>query len=374
MLNNRRFRVFTAAAACGLLVSFFAWAQETHAPPAPKSESGIQKAAENTIRVKVQVVNTPVAVRDAKNRAILNLQKEDFEIFDNKEKQTIEAFDLAGEPLSTVLVLETSSRVAPLLPTIRRSAVVFTQTVVGSSGSAAIIGYDKVIQRLQPFTDNHEDIEKTITGIKPGDKTARLYDALSDAVVLLRGQPSGRRRVILVVGEPLDTGSNEKFGQVLREAQLANVVIYSVGLSSTAALALTEPQQSDPISATPPGTFGMPPVPGTVQTPTSAQRQNAMLLDLGAVAELAVRNAPGLVINHPLEVATAATGGMYQSTFRNRTIEKALAEIGGDLNAQYTLSYNPTKSNQPGYHQIRIVVNRPGVKVRTRPGYYLEAN
>ena len=150
-------------------------------------------------------------------------------------------------------------------------------------------------------------------------------------------------------------------------------MIYSVGLSSTAALALTEPQQSDPISATPPGTFGMPPVPGTVQTLTSAQRQNAMSMDLGALAELAVRNAPGLVINHPLEVATAATGGMYQSTFRNRTIEKALAAIGGDLNAQYTLSYNPTKSEQPGYHQIRIVVNRPGVKVRTRPGYYLEA-
>jgi len=373
MLKNIRPPVFLVLTACAIFSSIFARSQESQGPPASRPGAGIEKPSEGAIRVKVQVVNTPVAVRDAKNNVILDLQKENFQIFDNKEKQTIEAFDLAGEPLSTVLVLETSSRVAPLLPTVRKSAIVFTQTVVGSSGSAAIIGYDKVIQRLQLFTENHETIEKAITNLKAGDKTARLYDALSDAVVLLRGQPSGRRRVILVVGEPLDTGSNEKFGQVLREAQLANVVIYSVGLSSTAALALTEPQQSDPISATPPGTFGMPPVPGTVQTLTSAQRQNAMSMDLGALAELAVRNAPGLVINHPLEVATAATGGMYQSTFRNRTIEKALAAIGGDLNAQYTLSYNPTKSEQPGYHQIRIVVNRPGVKVRTRPGYYLEA-
>jgi len=360
-------------AALGVFAPIFAWAQETHGPTSSKPAETIQKSPEGSIRVKVQVVNTPVAVRDAKNNVILDLRKENFQILDNKEKQTIESFDLAGEPLSAVLVVETSSRVAPLLPTIQKSAIVFTQTVVGTSGNAAVIGYDKVVQRLQPFTENHDDIEKAITSLKAGDKSARLYDALSDAVVLLRGQPSGRRRVIIVVGEPLDSGSNEKFGQVLREAQLANIVIYSVGLSSTAALAHYEPQQTGPISATPPGIFGMPPVPGTVQTPTSAERQNAVMLNLESIAELVVRNAPGLVIDHPLEIATAATGGMYQSTFRDRTIEKAMAAIGGDLNAQYTLSYVPTKSEEPGYHEIRIIVNRRGLKVRTRPGYYLEA-
>ncbi len=331
------------------------------------------KSPETGIRVKVQVVNAPVAVRDAKKRVILDLRKEDFTILDNRVKQTIESFDLAGEPLSTVLVLETSSRVAPFLPAVRKSAIVFTQTVVGASGSAAVIGYDKIVARVQPFTENQDDIEKAITHLKAGDTTARLYDALSDAVVLLRTQPSGRRRVIIVVGESKDTGSNEKFGEVLRRAQLANIVIYSVGLSTASAEARYEPQQAGPISAMPPGTFGMPPMPGTAQTPTSVE-QYAGNMDLGALAELAVRNAAGVVISQPLEVAAAATGGMYQSIYRDRTIENAVGEIGGDLNAQYTLSYEPTKSNEPGYHEIRIIVDRRGVKVRTRPGYYLEAN
>lgn len=349
-------------------------AQETHEPVAPKPGATAQKSPEPAIRVKVQVVNAPVAVRDAKNNVILDLRKENFQILDNRVKQTIESFDLAGEPLSTVLVLETSSRVAPLLPTVRKSAIVFTQTVVGASGNAAVIGYDKEVQRVQPFTANQEAIEKAIANLKAGDTTARLYDALSDGVVLLRTQPAGRRRVIIVVGESRDSGSNERFGEVLREAQRANVVIYSVGLSTAAALARSDPPQNDTISGRPPGVFGLPPIPGTAQTPSEDERQyGQVLVDFGALAELAVRNATAGVIHHPLEVAAAATGGIFQSTFRDRTIENAVATIGGDLNAQYTLSYEPAQSSQPGYHEIRIIVDRKGVKVRTRPGYYLEA-
>jgi len=346
-------------------------AQETQGPIAPKPGVAVQRPPESAIRVKVQVVNAPVTVRDDKNDLVLDLRKEDFKVLDNGVEQTIDSFDLGGEPLSAVLLLEGSSRVAALLPAVRKSAIVFTQTVVGPSGMAAVMGYDNGIQRLQAFTANHDRIEKAITGLKAGNSGARLYDALADAVGLLRSQPAERRRVIIVVGEAQDTGSEEKLGEVLRQAQLANIVVYGVGLSTTAAALRDGSQQAGPAPATPPGTFGGPPRPGTVQTPTSEQ-QHAGNIDLTALAEWAVRNATAVVKDHPLEVASTATGGMYQSTFRERTIENAVDAIGGELNAQYTLSYRPEKSDEPGYHQIRITVNRPGVKVRTRPGYYLE--
>ena len=88
---------------------------------------------------------------------------------------------------------------------------------------------------------------------------------------------------------------------------------------------------------------------------------------------MAVRDTTAVVKDHPLEVATTGTGGMYQAAFRDRTIENVMDAIGGELNAQYTLSYRPSKSDEAGYHQIRVVVDRPGAKVRTRPGYYLAA-
>jgi VWFA-related protein len=359
-------------AAVTLCVPIPTRAQQTQGPVVTKPPESVQKQSDGSIRVKVQVVNAPVAVRDSKKIAIVDLKKEDFQVFDNKENQTIEAFDLAGEPLSTVLVLETSSRVGPLLPALRNAAIIFTQTVVGPSGNAAVIGYDKTVQRLQPFTANQDDIEKAITHLKEGDSSARLYDAMADAVAQLRDQPEGRRRVIILVAEPKDTDSTNRFSEVLREALRANIVVYSVGLSTTAAVARADERQGGPLPITPPGTFAKPPYPGVAQTPTSEQQWGGNI-DLEATAEMVVRTFTSQMVIHPLEIVTTATGGLFEPTLGNRSIENALAAIGGDLNTQYTLSYSPTKSEKPGYHEIKIIVNRKGAKVRTRPGYYLEA-
>jgi VWFA-related protein len=316
-------------------------------------------------------VSAPVIVVGAKGEPVLDLQQKDFHILDGGVAQMIEAFDLGGEQLSAVLVFETSSRIAPLLPAVQKSAIVFTQTVVGPSGEAAVLSYDNGVSTLLPFSSDNDKIEKTIATLQPGNSGARLYDALDSAVGLLRGRPAGRRRAIVVVGEAGDSGSEQRLGRVLRDAQLANIVIYSVGLSTTSAELRSQPSQAGPAPATPPGTFGGPSFPGSAQTPTT-QQQYGGNIDLLGLAEWAVRNATAVVKDRPLEVASTATGGTYQSVFRDSKIETAIDAIGGELNSQYILSYRPIGADTPGYHQIKVTVSRPGVKVRTRPGYYLE--
>jgi len=364
--------VCRATLAAGIVFAVLpALSQQTQGPISPKAGTPVQQAPEGTIRVRVALVRAPVVVVGAKGEPVLDLQQKDFHVLDDGVDQTIEAFDLGGEQVSAVLVFETSSRIAPLLPAIQKSAIVFTQTVVGPSGEAAVLSYDNSVNHLLPFSTDNDKIEKTIANLKPGNSGAKLYDALSSAVGLLRDRPAGQRRAIVVVGEASDTGSEERLGRVLREAQLSNIVIYSVGLSTTAAGLRAPPSQAGPGPATPPGTFGGPPVPGTAQTPTS-QQQYAGNIDLLGLAEWAVRNATAVVKDRPLEVAATATGGTYQSAFRDSKIENAVDAIGGELNSQYMLSYRPTGSDAPGYHQIKVTVNRTGVKVRTRPGYYLE--
>ena len=46
-------------------------------------------------------------------------------------------------------------------------------------------------------------------------------------------------------------------------------------------------------------------------------------------------------------------------------------EIGGELHAQYTIGYRPHDDDPEGYHEIKVVVDRPNVSVRSRPGYYI---
>ncbi len=373
MTLHRALPACLAALAAGIVfLAHAAQPQGTQGPIAPKPGTTIQQPPEGTLRVRVALVNAPVVVSDAKGELILDLEKKDFHVLDNGVDQAIDSFDLGGEPLSAVLVFETSSRIAPLLPGVQKTGILFTQTVIGASGEAAVLSYDDTIGRLLPFTSDHDKVEKTISTLKPSTSGARLFDALAEAVAMLRKRPAERRRAIIVIGEARDTGSEEKLGEVLRQAQLANVVIYSVGLSTTAAALRSEPSQAAPIQTTPPGTFGGPPIPGTAQTPTS-QQQYGGNIDLLAVAEWAVRNAAAVVKDRPLEIASAATGGTFQSVIRDRTLEKAVDSIGGELNSQYMLSYHPVGTDAVGYHQIKVTVDRPGVKVRTRPGYYLEA-
>jgi hypothetical protein len=35
------------------------------------------------------------------------------------------------------------------------------------------------------------------------------------------------------------------------------------------------------------------------------------------------------------------------------------------------LSYSPNNQIEGGFHEIRVVVNRPNLEVRTRPGYWV---
>jgi VWFA-related protein len=353
-------------------------AQAPEGPMAPKPGSAVQQPpleAETRLKVRVSLVNTPVTVRDRSGQMIHDLDAKNFTVTDNGIAQKITHFDLGGDPLSVVILMETSERIDSIFPEIRKTGSLFADTVMGASGEAAIVGFNDSVDKLQDFTADGEAIEKTIHGMREGTWGSRLYDAMAVAVEMLtsRPQPSpelpGRRRILFVMSEATDVGSATKLGEVLRQAQLANITIYSVGLSTTRA-ELQSKTKKQPIAVTPPGTFGQPPLPGTVQTPTSeAQRVGGV--DILALAVWAVQHAENQVKAHALEVAAIATGGAHLATYRDRSIEKAIDEVGGELHSQYSVSYTPTGTAESGYHEIKISVDRPGVTVRARPGYYL---
>jgi VWFA-related protein len=237
------------------------------------------------------------------------------------------------------------------------------------------VGFDDKVNTLLDFTSSADAIEKTMSTLKEGYSGSRLFDAMSKAVEMLSARPEvsekdlGHRRVMLVLAEAHDSGSEEKLGEVLRRAQLANITIYAVGISGTKADLQRKAEYKKPPSATPEGTFGMPPPPGTVETPTTEQQ--AQGVNLLALAVWAVSHAKDKVTAHQLEIAAAATGGEHVSAWKNQTIEKMIDDIGGELHSQYTLSYTPSGDVANGYHQINVTVNRKDVNVRWRPGYYL---
>jgi VWFA-related protein len=191
-----------------------------------------------------------------------------------------------------------------------------------------------------------------------------------------RQTPVPGRRVLLILSESLDNGSVARLGEILRRAQLENITIFSVGLSTTRSELQSKSRDNAPTPITPPGISGVPPPPGMPPTPGAGQPEG---IDLIALAQVLVEHTKSAATKHSLEVGAAATGGAYYSTYRGRSIESAIDEIGGELHSQYFVSYSPKPRSADagqdyGYHQISISLvsdKAKGKKITTRPGYYI---
>jgi VWFA-related protein len=352
-------------------------AQAPTGPLVPRAGVEVQQPPKSTIKVQVPLVTTPVTVRDVRGDMVHNLDPRDFQVTDDGVPQTISHFDLGGDPISLVILIETSSRIEPLAAELRKTGILLTQTVMGPAGEAAVVSFDDAIDKLQDFTSSADQIENVVSTLQIGTSRSKLFDAMAVGAEMLSSRPQatadkpGRRRVMLILSEAIDDGSEKKLGEVLRQAQLANVTIYSVGLSTTRALLQAKPKPPQrpnlPVGS-------VPPPPGVPDTPTYEDNYRYGNIDLLAAAAWVVQHIHDQVKDHALEVAATATGGAHLSTFKDCSIEKAVDEIGGELHSQYTLSYAPSGTEAIGYHEIKVSVIRrdaKNLKVRARPGYYL---
>lgn len=335
------------------------------------------QAPEDRIRTRVLLVNVPVTVTNTNGELALNLDAKDFEITDNGVPQKIAFLELGRPPLSIVLLLETSSRIDPLLPDMRKTGILFADALMGPDDEAAVVGFNDSVYKLADFTSDHEVILNTINTLNSGTERLRLFDAMALGVDLLssrrqlRSSPNleERRLVIVIMSEATDVGSGARLDSVIKRAQLYNIAIYSVGIPTTLAELEATPKDVRH-QITPEGIFPQPGMPGTVQiSPTEDIRYgygNLMNFNMWAL-----KNIKDQITSHALQRAAAGTGGRHIATFGPTTLQKAVDEIAGELHAQYSLTYEPKGTSETGYHKIRVQVKRKDLKARARPGYYV---
>ena len=122
-----------------------------------------------------------MVVRNNKGEMIHSLDAKDFRVTDNGVLQTITHFDIGTEPISMVVLIENSSRVASLLPEIRKTGILFTQTVLGPRGEAAVVTFNTQVDKLQDFTSSADQIESTIAS---PDTAAATLNILSSPILV----------------------------------------------------------------------------------------------------------------------------------------------------------------------------------------------
>jgi VWFA-related protein len=315
------------------------------------------------IRVVTNEVSLAVTATNLHGAFVVDLAQRDFRVFDDGVEQVIDRWDLAGDPLSVALVIETSSRVRAAAPAIHGIASIFTETVMAMDGEAAVITYDSDAVLRQAFTQDHDAVSRAIAETKFEAPERSLYDAMAMAVAGLKAQPTSRRKIMLILGESQDEASTAKLGEIVRDAEHANITIYIVGPSSVAA-DLRVGQQA-------PAPTKLGKLPPVSTAPPKNDHMDRPFFDLVTPAIWLLERGTNEVKHHQLEVAAAATGGVQYRAFRDSTIRNAIDRIGDELHSQYIVSYRPSSPPSPGFHRIDVTIGRSGVTVRARPGYFV---
>ena len=161
---------------------------------------------------------------------------------------------------------------------VQKTAILFTEMVLGEFGQASLIAFDQRVRLMQDFTnDDPKEIEKALKEVTLGSDAVRLSDAVYDGIRMLVKRPSTHRKVIVVIcRESQETASEVGLGETMRTAQIHDIMVYPIRLSSIKGWFKRDDKPIPP--SIPPGVQARASIPGAADTPTThdaAQRVRA---------------------------------------------------------------------------------------------------
>jgi VWFA-related protein len=345
---------------------------DTQPPPNTTDTAEVAPSGPSPFGVTTRYVLVPTSVLDPDGHGYVNgLNAKDFEVFDNDKAQKVTA-EFTQLPLSVVVAVQANSEIEPVLSSLKKTGLLMQGLVTGVEGDCAILAFDHRLQVLQDFTNDPAKLDDAMQKLQAGSSSARLIDAISDADNMLkRHDPRNvRRRVIIVLSRNIDKGSEGRLEETIHRMQFDNVIVYCVDISRAYTALMKKQDYPRPAEG------GIPPeAQGSIvgatgpRNQTSEIQQNDYTNVLNGVPPI-LRGIHDLFKKSPAEAFTYFTGGRVYNFATQHAMEDSIADIGADLNSQYLLSYAPNDTNEPGFHSIRVVVDRPGLKIRTRPGYW----
>lgn len=182
-----------------------------------------------TFRSGTDIVPLYVTVTDSSGRLVPDLTRTDFEIFDNDQPQEIALFENQVQPITVVVMLDTSASMTPQLDLLMAAAEQFLIRLLPDDRGKVGAFNDKIEVYPASFTGDRDELIATLKDLDFGNPT-RLYDAVDASLEELRDVEG--RRVVLVFTDGADTASGLGSGDVLDRARRDEVMIYAIGLEA----------------------------------------------------------------------------------------------------------------------------------------------
>lgn len=268
-----------------------------------RSQPGRLAETQTRIRVQVNLVDVVCSVRDPSGQPVTTLNKEDFEVYEDGQKQEIAIFERETTvPLDLALMVDASLSAYKELKFERESAARFAADVVRGRDRMALFQFADSVTELSGFTGRIPALQEAAMRVTAEAGTA-LYDAILLGSQALERQPPERRRVIVLVTDAGETTSTTTFDQTRMELVKAGAMLYTI---------LIRPVKNE-----------------------------------------SGRNTAG---EHALITMTEYAGGRMFFPDNYEDLDQIYSEISRDLHTQYRLAYYPPKKSGPTLREIEVRV------------------
>src|SRR5262245_14266895 len=309
--KNNGARIYKGLIGCLLLLA---------PQPGVRGQRQIPDQDNNIIRQRTSLVVVNVSVTDKQFRQIGGLNKEHFEIFEDKIRQQIEFFSDDDKPASIGVIFDLSGSMNNKISRARDAIKAFIDTC-HDEDEFFLVGFNDRASLLAELSDGRSVLDKLAWAEPPG-QTA-LYDAAYLGVEKVK-EGRHEKRAVLIVSDGQDNASRYNYGELRKLLKEADVQVYCIGILEEG-----------------------------VSAGTSIDRQGQVILE-----ELA-----------------HTTGGMAFFPTSNSELEDAVTRIALTLRHQYSIGYVPFNEQRDGkWRKIKVRVNAPkglpSLIVRAKEGYY----
>lgn len=320
---------------------------------APAAKEKVIGDDEDVLTVETNLVTIPVSVFDRNGRYLPGLQQADFKIFEDGKEQQIAYFGTSEQPVTVILVLDTSPSTELKIEEIQDAAISFVNQLKPND-KVMVIEFDANLNVLSDLTSDKYKLARAIRKADFGDGTS-LYDTVDNIITRRLSRIEGRKAVVMFTDGVDTTSSRADYYSTLRIAEESEAPFYTVYYNTYGENrwgggggVMTSPYP--PIFG-----GGLPfPFPGgtVARSPRGTSSRDY---------------AEG---KRYLEELTEKSGGRMFSTENDRSLEDAFSGIAEELRRQYNIGYYPSDAGQAGQRrQIKVRTTRPSAVVKARDSY-----
>src|ERR1700719_4547119 len=289
---------------------------------------------DTTFHSQANVVVIPALVKNAKGEVVYGLTAKDFLIDDDGVEQRVRLDEaVEGSAVSVVVAIQRGRRAKYEFPRIRGLSSMLDPLVAEGRGRVAIVEFDSQVELVQDFSSKSEKTAETLKALQPGDSGAAIVDAVDYSVKLLEKAPKERPRVLLLISETRDHGSQAKVEDVVAAIGQSNTAVYALAFSPSRSNILDTMRGNNKNEMHP--------------TPD-------LLAPVIMAAEALKKNTPQAVVS--------MTGGEYEMFATEKNFDLRMIDFSNHLHSRYLLSIEP-KNPHAGLHQLRVRLRNAGDRI-----------